>query len=153
MTDVIRASGTSLPAAKSIRWNPSPEELRQLTASMPNAHPTIFGNYNVETRVVARSKASTYVVTDHPERHSDQTIGRAEGERIAAMQDAHIAGRDMLVIDGYIGNEPDHRVAARLYIEAANANIAGMQQALYFGAEDAGPDFQPRLTVIYTPNL
>ena len=153
MTDVIRASGTSLPAAKSIRWNPSPEELRQLTASMPNAHPTIFGNYNVETRVVARSKASTYVVTDHPEEHSDQTIGRAEGERIAAMQDAHIAGRDMLVIDGYIGNDPDHRVAARLYIEAANANIAGMQQALYFSAEDAGPDFQPRLTVIYTPNL
>ncbi|HEY2704794.1 MAG TPA: phosphoenolpyruvate carboxykinase [Candidatus Dormibacteraeota bacterium] len=153
MTDVIRARGTSLPAAKSIRWNPSPEELRELTASMANARSTAFGNYNVGTRVVARSKASTYVVTDHPEKHSDQTIPRAEGERIAAMQDAYIAGQDMLVIDGYIGNDPDHRVAARLYIEAANANIAGMQQALYFSAEDAGPDFQPRLTVIYTPNL
>jgi phosphoenolpyruvate carboxykinase (ATP) len=153
MTDVIRASGASLPAAKSIRWNPSPEELRELTASMPNARPTVFDNYNVETKVVARSKASTYVVTDNPERHSDQTISRADGARIAELQDAYIAGQDMLVIDGYIGNDPDYRVPARLYIEAANANIAGMQQALYFSAEDAGPGFQPRLTVIYTPNL
>ncbi|HEX3605214.1 MAG TPA: phosphoenolpyruvate carboxykinase [Candidatus Dormibacteraeota bacterium] len=153
MTDVIRTSGASLPAAKSIRWNPTPEELRQLTASMPNCRSTAFENYNVETRVVARSKASTFVVTDTPERHSDQTITRAEGRRIAEMQDAYIAGQDMLVIDGYIGNDPDHRVAARLYIEASNANIAGMQQALYFGADDAGPGFQPQLTVIYTPNL
>jgi phosphoenolpyruvate carboxykinase (ATP) len=153
MTDVIRAGGASLPAAKSIRWNPSPEELRELTAAMPNSRRTVFGNYNVETRVVARSKASTYVVTDHPERHSDQTISRADGERIAAVQDAYIAGRDMLVIDGYIGNDPEYRVAARLYIEASNANIAGMQQSLYFPAEDAGPTFQPRLTVIYTPSL
>jgi phosphoenolpyruvate carboxykinase (ATP) len=153
MTDVIRAGGASLPAAKSIRWNPSPEELRELTASMPNSRTTVFDNHNVETRVVARSKASTYLVTDHPELHSDQTISRAEGEKIAAAQDAYIAGRDMLVIDGYIGNDPDYRVAARLYIEASNANIAGMQQALYFSAENAGPGFQPRLTVIYTPNL
>lgn len=153
MTDVIRAGGASLPAAKSIRWNPSPDELRELTAAMPNSRPTVFDNYNVETKVVARSKASTYLVTDHPEQHSDQTISRADAERIAAAQDAYIAGRDMLVIDGYIGNDPEHRVPARLYIEASNANIAGMQQALYFPAENAGPNFQPRLTVIYTPNL
>jgi phosphoenolpyruvate carboxykinase (ATP) len=154
MTDVIRASSSaSLPDARSTRWNPGAEELRELTASMPNARRTVFDNYNVETRVVARSKASTYIVTDHPERHSDQTISRAEGTRIAALQDAYIASRDMLVIDGHIGNDPDHRVAARLYIEASSANIAGMQQALYFSAEDPGPGFQPRLVVIYTPSL
>jgi phosphoenolpyruvate carboxykinase (ATP) len=153
MTDVIRVSAGSLPAARSILWNPSREELRELTASMPNARRTVFGSHNVETRVVARSKASTYVVTDHPEQHSDQTVSRAEGERIAALQDAYIAGRDMLVVDGFIGNDPDFRVAARLYIEASNANIAAMQQDLYFAAEDAGPDFEPRLMVIYTPNL
>jgi phosphoenolpyruvate carboxykinase (ATP) len=153
MTDVIRASSASLPTARSIRWNPSREELRELTASMPNARRTVYGNHNVATRVVARSKASTYVVTDHPEEHTDQTISRAEGDRIAALQDAHIAGREMLVVDGFIGNDPDFRVAARLYIEASNANIAAMQQDLYFAAEDAGPDFEPRLTVVYTPNL
>ena len=38
------------------------------------------------------------------------------------------------MIDGYIGNDPDFRTPARLYIEAANANIAGMQQQLYFYA-------------------
>src|SRR5438034_5129614 len=57
----------------------------------------------------------------------------------------------MVLIDGYIGNDPDFRTPARLYIEAANANIAGMQQQLYFGPADE--DFEPELTVIYTPNL
>src|SRR6266516_1050903 len=57
----------------------------------------------------------------------------------------------MVVVDGYIGSDPEFRVAARLYIEAANANIAGMQQQLYFSPE--GEELEPELTVIYTPNL
>ena len=55
------------------------------------------------------------------------------------------------MIDGYIGNDPEFRTPARLYIEAANANIAGMQQQLYF---DPDSDVhEPELTVVYTPNL
>ena len=58
----------------------------------------------------------------------------------------------MIVVDGYIGDDPEFRTAARLYIEEANANIAGMQKQLYFPVDD--PDsFEPELTVIYTPNL
>ena len=57
----------------------------------------------------------------------------------------------MVVIDGYIGNDPEFRTPTRLYVEAANANIAGMQQQLYFGPPE--DDFEPELTVIYTPNL
>ena len=151
MTDV-RAPAT-LPTSRSTRWNPSAAELRDLTGRMPNARRTAFDNWNVQTRVDARSKASTYVVSDDPASISGQTIDPAEGARIAALQDEYIAARDMLAIDGHIGNDPQHRVAARLYIEASNANIAGMQQALYFEAENAGPGFEPRLTVIYTPNL
>ncbi|HEY6468313.1 MAG TPA: phosphoenolpyruvate carboxykinase [Candidatus Dormibacteraeota bacterium] len=153
MTDVIKTHASNLPAARNIRWNPSPAELRELTSRMPNARHTEYDNYNVQTRVVSRSKASTYVVTDRPEEHSDQTMSRADGQKIADSQDAYIRDQDMLVIDGYIGNDSDHRVAARLYIEAANANIAGMQRWLYFDPENPGPDFAPVLTVIYTPNL
>jgi phosphoenolpyruvate carboxykinase (ATP) len=153
MTDVVKTRPAPLPAARSTRWNPSPAELRELTSRMPNAKHTEFDNYNVQTRVVSRSKASTYIVTDRPEEHSDQTISREEGQRIAQRQDAYIKDQEMLVIDGYIGNDPEHRVPARLYIEAANANIAGMQRWLYFDAETPGEDFEPRLTVIYTPNL
>jgi phosphoenolpyruvate carboxykinase (ATP) len=153
MTDVVKTRPASLPEARSIRWNPSPDELRDLTSRMPNAKHTEFDNYNVQTRVVSRSKSSTYIVTDTPEKHSDQTMSRADGAKIAERQDAYIREQDMLVIDGYIGNDPDHRVAARLYIEAANANIAGMQRWLYFDAENPGEEFEPTLTVIYTPNL
>jgi phosphoenolpyruvate carboxykinase (ATP) len=153
MTDVAKARRTTLPAARSVRWNPSFEELRQLIAAMPNARLTVYDNYNVQTRVDARSKASTYVVTDTPEQCSGQCIASDEGRRIADLQDAYIRDQAMLVIDGYIGNDPAHRVPARLYIEERNANIAAMQQALYFTADDAGAEFEPRLMVIYTPNL
>ena len=111
MTDVIKTHASTLPAARNIRWNPSPAELRELTSRMPNARHTEYDNYNVQTKVVSRSKASTYVVTDRPEEHSDQTISRADGAKIAERQDAYIRDQDMLVIDGYIGNDAEHRVA------------------------------------------
>jgi len=44
----------------------------------PNARVTEFGNLNVATRVVSRSKLSTFIATDNPKEHSDQTITRAE---------------------------------------------------------------------------
>ena len=133
--------------------NPDPDTLRERIRRMPNARATEFKNLNVETRVVARSKASTYIVTDTPEAHSDQTIGREEGQRMAALQDAYIGKQEMLVIDGHIGNDPEFRTPARLIIEAANANIAAMQRTLYFDAAKEGKSFEPEVTVIYTPNL
>ena len=36
-----------LPPAASVIENPSPEEAKELTARMPNARPTQFGNINV----------------------------------------------------------------------------------------------------------
>jgi phosphoenolpyruvate carboxykinase (ATP) len=139
-----------LPEAASVVENPSPEELKELAARMPNARPTRYENLNVQTEVVSRSKRSTFIVTDEPD-GQNQSITRDEGERLAEQQDAYIAEQEMVVVDGYIGNGPDFRTPARLYIEAANANIAGMQQQLYFSAE--GEELEPELTVIYTPNL
>jgi phosphoenolpyruvate carboxykinase (ATP) len=59
----------------------------------------------------------------------------------------------MVVVDGYIGNETEHRARARLYLEEANANIAGMQRQLYFPPDASGEEWQPELVMIYTPNL
>src|SRR5437764_4793694 len=141
-----------LPDAKSVRVNPSAEELKGLAARMPNARQTKYDNLNVQTEVLARSKASTYLVLDDPDASSHQAISRDEAERIASLQDEYIAGRDMVIVDGYIGDDPDFRTPARLYIEEANANVAGMQRQLYFEVEDRD-SFEPELTVIYTPNL
>jgi len=141
-----------LPDAQSVNANPSPDELKQLAAQMPNAKESRYGNLNVQTEVLARSKASTFLVVDDPDASSEQAISREEGDRIAALQDDYIAEQKMLIVDGYIGDDPDFRTPARLYIEEANANIAGMQQQLYFDLDDAD-GFDPELTVIYTPNL
>ena len=65
---------------------------------------------------------------------------QAVNERIAKLQDEYVANQDMLVVDGYIGNDPEFRTAARLTIEKANANIAGMQQKLFFPREGGEPD-------------
>ena len=145
--------GHRLPAARTVRYNPSASELQALTARMPQARRTSFGNYNVQTRVVSRSKGSTYLVTDDPSQTTGQAISRAEGARVAALQDAYIAGRDMLVIDGYLGNDPEQRSRLRLYIEEANANIAGMQRQLYFPADAPAGEWDPEFSLIYTPNL
>jgi phosphoenolpyruvate carboxykinase (ATP) len=138
-----------LPEAARVIANPSAGELKELAAKMPNAQWTRHGNLNVQTEVVSRSKGSTYIVTDEPD-GQNQAIPTDEYERWAAGQDEYIAEQEMVRIDGYIGTDPDFRTPARLYIEAANANIAGMQQQLYFEPDG---DVEPELTVIYTPNL
>src|SRR2546423_2637070 len=145
----------SLPVEpKSVVWNPSPADLRRFTEEMPNCRRTEFGNVNVATRVVSRSKLSTFIATDTPAEHSDQTITRAEYARVAKLQDDYIRTRDMLVVEGYIGNDPEFRVPARLIMEKANANVAAMQAILYYPATaEELESFEPRLTVIYTPNL
>ncbi len=145
--------GTKLPTAKSIRYNPSAEELQELTSRMPNAMKTSFDNYNVQTRATSRSVGSTYIVSDRPDEHSAQTITLEEAARVAKLQDEYIAQSDMLVVDGYIGNEPEHRSRTRLYIEQANANIAGMQQQLYFAPDASADAWDPEFVMIYTPNL
>jgi phosphoenolpyruvate carboxykinase (ATP) len=132
--------------------NPSPEQLRAFSEEMPTCRITEFGNVNVQTRATSRSAGSTYIVTDDPEVTSGQAIGRDEFERIARSQDEHIAGREMVAIDGYIGNVEGFRTRARLTIDRANANIAGMQQKLYYPSEADG-DWEPEVHVIYTPNL
>ena len=97
----------SLPVEpKTVIWNPTPEQLRQFADQMPNARQTEFENVNVATRVVSRSKLSTFIATDRPEEHSDQTITRAEYDRIAQLQNEYIHTRDMLVVEGFIGNDP-----------------------------------------------
>ena len=145
--------GTKLPTGRSVIYNPSAEELQELTSRMPNAKKTSFGNYNVQTSVTSRSVGSTYIIDDDPSKHTGQTIGREEAERVAKLQDEYIGQADMLIVDGYIGNDPEHRSKARLYIEQANANIAGMQRQLYFEADAPAAGWDPEFVIIYTPNL
>jgi len=139
-----------LPQAKRVIENPTPEEVKALTSKMPTARPTKYGNLNVQTNVLARSKGSTFLVTDDPD-GQNQAVSTEDAARWADRQDQYIAEQEMVVVDGYIGNDPEFRTATRLYVEAANANIAGMQQQLYFGPPE--DEFAPELTVIYTPNL
>jgi phosphoenolpyruvate carboxykinase (ATP) len=135
--------------ARRVFHDPTPEELRAFTEEMPGCRITEFGNVNVQTRATSRSAGSTYIVSDDPGVTSGQTITREEYERIARMQDEYIADQEMVVVNGFIGNEESFRTAARLTIERANANVAGMQQKLYYPRDGQDPEVQ----VVYTPNL
>jgi phosphoenolpyruvate carboxykinase (ATP) len=140
--------------AASVEWNPSTERLRELAEKMPNSQITEFGNLVVKARVDARSTRSTFVVADSTNA-TKQTIPRDEYRRVAADQDAYLRTVDVVVVDGYIGSHPEFRTRARLIMESANANVAGMQKQLYYPV-DEGYDpatWVPDTTVIYTPNL
>jgi phosphoenolpyruvate carboxykinase (ATP) len=141
-----------MPAARRVLRDVPQQELHELAKGMPTARTTSYGAVNVTTIVLSRSARSTYIVADDPDSYPHQAFDRDEWERISALQDAFIADQEMIQVDGFIGNDPEHRVAARLFIEARNANIAGMQDVLFFdGAE--GEAIEPELVVIYTPNL
>ena len=148
MTIEIRSG--YIPQSQRLIENPTADQLRELTARMPNARRTSYDNYNVHTRVDSRSTKSTYIVTDRPHEHTAQTVTPEEGRKWAKLQDAYIRDQEMVLLDGVIGNDPAFLTPARLIIEAQNANIAGMQRHLYY---PPAPGQQPEVTMIYTPNL
>jgi phosphoenolpyruvate carboxykinase (ATP) len=150
MTVVVRRG--FVPDAAHLIENPDQAQLRELTAAMPNAMLTAYDNYNVHTRVDARSTKSTFIVTDDPSITTSQTVSRAEGEKWAKVQDGYIRDQDMVLIDGFIGNDPNFVTPARLIMEARNANVAAMQQLLYYPPNGDGAH-EPEITMIYTPNL
>ncbi|HET9250364.1 MAG TPA: phosphoenolpyruvate carboxykinase [Actinomycetota bacterium] len=127
--------------------NPTPEELRRFTEAMPECRITEFGNVNVQTKVVSRSAGSTYVVDRES---SGKTMTRDAYDEIARRQDAYVADHDVVAVDGWIGNDPELRSRARLTMEMRYANVAGMQQKLYFPRDDGA---EPEVQVIYTPGL
>jgi len=143
---------THLPSAKSVTTNPSQDEFKRMVSEMPNAQLTEFGNHNVKARVTARSAGSTFIVTDDPSTTTKPTMSRADYAEVEARQEAYVAERDMILIEGYIGpeNSPMKR-PARVFIERSNANIPAMQQQLYY-PRDPNWDADEALTVIYTPN-
>src|SRR4029077_13352674 len=114
---------TRRPIVAEVHVNPTPEQLRAFTEEMPETRISEFGNTNTQTQVLSRSAASTHVVDRES---SGKTMTRAQYDEIAALQDAYIAEHDMVQIDGYIGNDPEMRTAARLLMEKRYANIAGM---------------------------
>jgi phosphoenolpyruvate carboxykinase (ATP) len=127
--------------------NPTSDELRGYTEEMPECRITEYGNVNVQTTVLSRSAGSTYVV-DRPS--SGKTMTREAYDEVARLQDDYLAEHDAIQIDGWIGNDPELRTRARLVMEKRYANVAGMQQKLYFPREDDG---EPEVHVLYTPGL
>jgi phosphoenolpyruvate carboxykinase (ATP) len=127
--------------------DPTPEQLRAFTEEMPEARLSEYGNVNVQTTVLSRSAGSTFVVDRDS---SGETMDRQAFDRVASLQDGYLSDTDVIVIDGFIGNDPEMRTRARLIMEKRYANIAGMQQKLYFPRTDGA---EPDVQVIYTPGL
>lgn len=143
-------SHMDLPEARTCSVNPSQEQLRGWARElMPRLVETEFGNLNYTARILARLTPSTFIVSDTP-LAGRGTMPRAEAAVWAAKQDAYIADRDMVLLEGYVGPDPDFRTGTRLYMEKSNSNVIGMQEQLYFPRDES---WAPEFTVIYTPGL
>ena len=142
-----------LPQARSVEANPTQAQMREWALElMPSDRISVteFDNVNYKARILSRLAKSTFFVSDEP--NAKPTISREEAAEWAAKQDAYIADQDMVLIEGYIGPDPEFRTGCRLFIEKANSNVPAMQQQLYF-AKDEQTGFEPEFTVVYTPNL
>jgi phosphoenolpyruvate carboxykinase (ATP) len=139
-----------LPAARSVAENPDQDTMRDWAQAELGDRIVVteFGNLNYTARVTARLKRSTFFVAD--EEIHQLRIGREEADEWGRRQDEYIADQDMVLIEGYIGPDPDFRTGTRLLIERSQANIPGMQEQLYF---DRDGSWTPEFTVIYTPGL
>jgi phosphoenolpyruvate carboxykinase (ATP) len=137
-----------LPKSRKIINNPTFEELRSLVAEMPQSEMTNCRNYNVNTRITARSAESTFIVSDKD--IGQKRISRKDYEQIEKLQDEYVAKKEMILIDGCIGPDADSQVGCQLLVDKENANIAAMQQQLYFSPT---VKTNHELTVIDTPNL
>ncbi len=138
-----------LPAARSVQVNPDQGRLREMALdNRERITLTEFGNLNYRADVTSRLGNSTFFVSDE-EIHKNR-ISREEAAEWARKQDEYVAGVDMLLVEGYIGPDPDFRTGCRVYIEATQPNIAAMQTQLYFPRDD---EWTPEFTVIYTPGL
>ncbi|MCP3995728.1 MAG: phosphoenolpyruvate carboxykinase, partial [bacterium] len=115
---------------------------------MPRITETEFGNINYKAEVKARLAASTFFIVE--EENYQNRMSRAEYNQWAAKQDAYIADKDMILIEGYIGPDPSFQTASALYMERTQANIPAMQQQLYFPKDES---WDREFTVIYTPGL
>ena len=139
-----------LPSAKSVAVNPTQDEMREWTLEfMPRIAETEFGNLNYTADVCARLAGSTFFVCEEPDNPQNK-ISRAEFTEWADLQDAYIADKEMILVEGYIGPDEDFRTGCRVLIEKTQANIPAMQQQLYF-PKDSG--WAAEMTVIYTPGL
>ncbi|MGH8941165.1 MAG: phosphoenolpyruvate carboxykinase (ATP), partial [Actinomycetes bacterium] len=136
-----------------VAFQPSAEALRSLALESPAARQTGLGSVNVQTRVAGRLRRSTFLVGDGPMRLPGPTILPADGERLAALQDAHLTAVGSVVVDGFLGAPGPLRTATRVVTEAGTAWLAGMHRHLLFDPVAADPSFAPQLTVVSTPTL
>src|SRR5262249_25154656 len=143
-------------AAKSVRANLTQAAMREIAlAHCPNMVVSATGSMNKIVSIAkARSAGNTFIVDDDASAHSAKCVSRAEADRIAKYQDAYFAAHDVIRIDGWIGNHPDARVASSLFMAEEGANVAAMQQILYFPPTAAElADWKPKFRVLYTPGL
>ena len=68
--------------------NPSYHSLRAFTREMPNAYLTDWDNFNIITRVKARSPQSTFIIGNNPSFLPN--IDRRKYERFAQLQDSYL---------------------------------------------------------------
>lgn len=128
--------------------NPCSEMLRQLVSQMPEAAQSNFGNFNVNTKITARSAESTYFVSEKDIGHP--CISYRQFKEIAKKQDEFISENEMIQIEGSIGSDPVFQVNCRLLVESKFANIAAMQQQLYFSPSSTA---RQEFTILDTPSL
>ena len=81
--------------------------------AVPGMVPLVAALAGLRPVVADASHREAMIISDEPV-GTHQVMSRADYEVQAQRQDEYIAGREMIIIDGFIGNDPQYRTAARV---------------------------------------
>lgn len=133
MTASVPLSFPDPETADNVRYNPSFEELRQLSAHLETT--TEFDSPSYRSRVTSRS-------ADRTLNDIDDTITAADREQLRLATEA-IETMDLVCVDRLVGRHPDHSYCCRLYVPADYTRIAlSWAKLLDPAPDDREPDFR-----------
>lgn len=142
-----------------VHINPSVPELIELSVARGEGKLTERGALVTTTgaRTGRSPKDRFFVAHGDSQTKIDWTGGNqaVEPEVFDALQEsvrAHLEGRELFVIDGYVGADPDHRIKLRVITELAWHALFG-RQLFRRPTVDELRDFEPEFTILSAPSF
>lgn len=141
--------------AKIFHFRPSDKELQAWLRDSRFVRSTQHDAMAFFTDHKELSQASTYIVTESPEAHTDQCIPIEEANNLVAQQDKALESLEMICVDGVLGNDPKSKVGVRYIVPVSHAHLAAMFRVLFMTVLESGSDlnWQPDVVIVHTPDV
>jgi phosphoenolpyruvate carboxykinase (ATP) len=142
-------------ASGKVHWNLSPARLYEEAVRRGEAAISAAGALLCATgEFTGRSPNDKFVVEEPASKEAiwwskvNRPISRGRFDALLAKVQAHLAGRDLFVFDGYAGADPRYRIRVRVVTEAAWQSLFARNMFVREADPDRLADFEPDFVVL-----